>query len=1454
MANNPRKMQDPTEAALSAIQDALSLRDGEPSAAAGPPPAPPGPDPVDRTRENRRRSRRDAARDQEIFFGEPPAAEPEAAEDAQPPAANDDRQSVGRMLQTLQRRPSRRPYVIAGIFAVGWIAAGIMLGMAQLGTEPVQLIGENGIALQLYGFAAVLIMPVAFLFLLANLVSRAQELRIIGRSMTDTAVRFAEPETIAKESIVSVGQAIRREVAAMGDGVERALARAAELEALVHNEVAALERAYNDNELRIRGLIEDLANQRDTMVTQAEQVRSAISGVHVGLTQDIGSVSELIAASVTDAAQRITRSLAEKGEHITLALGRAGDSMIDAIGERGGDLLEQLNSTSAEATRTLESATERLTSSIHVKTDHISEEFGELATKLSNLLSSRLDQVADGFTHRTTGLTAGIAEKAQDITDALIETGGRIAENIATRAEDVNNTLKATGESLVLDLTLRGSDVVSKLDETGSRVTEAIVARSATVTEAFRETADTLASTINVKGDAIQELLTARLQSFEDVFTRGGSELAEKISQDSGALGELITRHLTEFDRTVKVYGGELVERLGYNSAELTEKMRSHVESFGDRGGELVERLGQHSTELTERMHSHVENFDDRVTTRATEFTAGLDQRIARVQEALDARTQTLNQALGDRVLDIAKTLAEGGKEVVGALEQRIGDIAATINARGSKVADALAAKTDEIDKTLGVRAMEIAGNLDARIARFEELLVGRVETVASQIEVRGQAVSTAMTSRFEQLSHAIKTNTGEAEQALAQLASSTVEAVRSSAQEAERALTTTSAALKQQTDEVESRLGAISSGTGNVLKQNAGEVERTLLGVSAEVVRSMAAKAEELNTSINQRALELAHILDEKSGNFLIALGGRGQQFATDVDRVTKEAVQSIETKGLSFTKTMLDNSQDIARIINDAASTASASVTRSLENLQAGAKTATEHSQQTAAAAVSEVMDTHNMLRNDTAALFERLREANILLQEVLSGATANLGAVENTLSGRVKEFVTTMNQLADRSGATSSKVEEQINSFHNITGNVLREITAVAEQFDERGRALASAAELVDTSNRRTEQTLAERRSSMDALVGHLDGKAQELDQRLTRFATLLKDSFEAAEGRAREIAQVIAESTAEGSRAITSQYELVRSTSEQERQRTGEALRGLYDQATGDTQTLFRQVSERFAEIVRDMKGMAGEIQHELETTRAEMRRGVLELPQEAAESTAQMRRVIVEQIDALAELNRIVARHAHAIDTAEPMRRGVRDEVAAGGARSEPRPAARLEVVGGGGRSAPAAPPPRRPEGPAAPPPQGNGRNGGNGRDGWMSELLARASRDEEGGGKERPARHALESLDSLSVDIARMIDHDAAGELWDRYKRGERNVFTKRLYTMQGQKTFDEIRKRYRGERDFKQTVDRYIGEFERLLDDASRDDRGAVVARTYLTSETGKVYTMLAHAAGRFE
>ena len=97
-----------------------------------------------------------------------------------------------------------------------------------------------------------------------------------------------------------------------------------------------------------------------------------------------------------------------------------------------------------------------------------------------------------------------------------------------------------------------------------------------------------------------------------------------------------------------------------------------------------------------------------------------------------------------------------------------------------------------------------------------------------------------------------------------------------------------------------------------------------------------------------------------------------------------------------------------------------------------------------------------------------------------------------------------------------------------------------------------------------------------------------------------------------------------------------------------------------------------------------------------------------------------------------------------------------------------------------------------------------------------------------------------------------LSDRSLAAEMWDRYQRGESKAFTKRLYTPAGQKAFDEVARKYRADRGFKQTVDRYITEFERLLDEVAREDRGPQALRGHLTSETGMVYTLLAHAAGR--
>ena len=128
--------------------------------------------------------------------------------------------------------------------------------------------------------------------------------------------------------------------------------------------------------------------------------------------------------------------------------------------------------------------------------------------------------------------------------------------------------------------------------------------------------------------------------------------------------------------------------------------------------------------------------------------------------------------------------------------------------------------------------------------------------------------------------------------------------------------------------------------------------------------------------------------------------------------------------------------------------------------------------------------------------------------------------------------------------------------------------------------------------------------------------------------------------------------------------------------------------LYQQGTQEADAMFKQSADKFANMVASMKQMASEMHHELEATRNELRRGVLEMPQEAAESTAQMRKVIVDQIEALAELNRIVAHHGRGLDVVTSSRASVQREeepmLATAGGRGEAQSRSAPPRMSGGG--------------------------------------------------------------------------------------------------------------------------------------------------------------------------
>ena len=184
---------------------------------------------------------------------------------------------------------------------------------------------------ELIGLAVAAIVPIILFWAFAVMIRRAQEMRIAAQSMTEVAFRLAEPENLAQDRVMMVGQAVRREVAAMGEGIERTLARAVELETLVHTEVNQIERSYSENETRIRSLVDGLGSEREAVVTHAERVRASITGAHETLRDEIGSASDIIRDSILNASTKLSMTITNSGDTLIDRINESGVSIFNSI-------------------------------------------------------------------------------------------------------------------------------------------------------------------------------------------------------------------------------------------------------------------------------------------------------------------------------------------------------------------------------------------------------------------------------------------------------------------------------------------------------------------------------------------------------------------------------------------------------------------------------------------------------------------------------------------------------------------------------------------------------------------------------------------------------------------------------------------------------------------------------------------------------------------------------------------------------------------------------------------------------------------------------------------------------------------------------------------------------------------------------------------------------------------
>ena len=76
-----------------------------------------------------------------------------------------------------------------------------------------------------------------------------------------------------------------------------------------------------------------------------------------------------------------------------------------------------------------------------------------------------------------------------------------------------------------------------------------------------------------------------------------------------------------------------------------------------------------------------------------------------------------------------------------------------------------------------------------------------------------------------------------------------------------------------------------------------------------------MTGKTDEIVTYVQQQTDRLAQIVDSRRGSLVEALSGKTTQLTTDIDRVTADALKSIETRGQAFSQSMSTHGSEVAR-----------------------------------------------------------------------------------------------------------------------------------------------------------------------------------------------------------------------------------------------------------------------------------------------------------------------------------------------------------------------------------------------------------------------------------------------------------------------------------------------------------------------------------------------------------
>ncbi|THD49440.1 MAG: hypothetical protein E7774_01215 [Bradyrhizobium sp.] len=1244
------------------------------------------------------------------------------------------------------------------------------------------------------------------------------------------ATRLDEVADRLHESVVVRGQALQDSLTETNVRLETTLAGKTEEARSIFETVGAVWSEHFDaRNTQLRGLIDDTSLRGQALQESLAEANTRLESTFVGKTEEARVMFETVGAAWSehfDARHAQLRGLIDD------SAGLVGSQIEDFARRAGESIATETVATQDRLDAAARTALERWTDQAREVGDRFAAVAADaVATitvggdNLQEALSSSVASIEDALNSRGGGLVADLNNQARRIDDQLGALNGLIGEGGESVVERIAGHTARFGETLTGQIEAIDSLLLTRRSDLEGRLSE----HHAHLNQRMEEQQTRFDESLTDHRARFEEASGARLAEFETAAAANQTIVELALSTHTRTIDDLLRDGVANVETTLIERGRDVVARIEAETKLLTSQLEGTLTTIEQtvivRGGELDDRLSRRSLESVAIFDAGIEAADARASTKLDDVRSSIEAILQRIDGALAARAETIKETLARSTLEAAKTLGEGGREVAQGIIAKSTELEESLQARTVSLTQALSELASDINAKLADRLDDMSGALGGSVERFRNEVVNPLHVLSGQLESGGVEIATALARHAASLGETVETHVQRIGiESNSQLVAR-IEELRGLVEGPASDLVTR---LTARGDEVAGQIASVSQRAAQTFDQQTAD----LMARSDALAGQIAAISQRGANNFEQQIANLVALMTRRGDDLLAAIGASASGSVRELGALSGQIGVAVETSTASLRAAAEAAHTQSAESIGALIQALTGEIDRSGASLR-------EVVESNATASVTTFNAAGDRMRAELGQVLERLSQVGSVLDRMVGAAGTQLVAIEGGLTDRIEQLQTALQAMST-----------QVSSLDRISTETRSESGALVERLSSHTDALATVARDLAASQQSVDQTLQERHDSLQSLFAEITEKSHEFDAVARHFSASFEESFAKAQTRAQEISAALTVATKTAAASVTSQFETIRDNAGKEGEKTAVSLQAAYDQANSQLNDLMTKSSERFRQSVGEVRQMAAEVQRQLEETRREMRRGVLELPDEATEAANAMRRVVADQIKALKELAAVVTASGGDFDVADP---------------TPAKPAARPEAPRRAEAPRPAliedddalAPEPirpatanrARPTPPAAASAPAAAPAGERSQTGWLSNLLAAASRDESSPPVERSTQ---EAPDGISLDIAKYVDTEAAAEMWDRWRGGDASAASRRLYTAAGQQSFDEIRRRYRNDPPFQSAVTRYCQEFERLLAKIGQNDRDGSQSRSTLLSDAGKVYTMLAHASGR--